>query len=346
MITISLAHFESSVGKALHTKTLGAAVSAFVATMLLTAGTSLAEDGPGKGVTVVPCTSTSIEGLFHQLVPAMGLEKLGYTVKAPTTLAVPAMHQAIASGDCTYAVDHWVPLHDSFYKPIKDKVVRLGPAIEGATQGYLIDKKTADAHHITSLEQFKDPTIATLFDSDGNGKATLAGANPGWGAELVINHELDAIGLRGTVDHKQGEYSVLIADTVARYKQGKPVFFYTWTPNWTIAELKPGEATTWLTVDPKFCPENQGCEGGSTTGFGLNKIAILANKDFVDKNPAAKAFLDAVRIPIADINAENLLIRQGQDKEADVKKHAASWVAAHQADFDGWVKAGLAAAKH
>ncbi|MBP0020967.1 MAG: hypothetical protein J7647_25840 [Cyanobacteria bacterium SBLK] len=29
-----------------------------------------------------------------------------------------------------------------------------------------IDKKTAEEHNITSLEQFKDPEIAKLFDSD------------------------------------------------------------------------------------------------------------------------------------------------------------------------------------
>jgi glycine betaine/proline transport system substrate-binding protein len=322
-------------------------VAAALAACFIAAAEARAADMPGVGVSVTPCTSTSIEGLFHQLIPAIGLQKLGYKVAEPITLAVPAVHQAIASGDCTYAVDHWIPLHDSFYAPIKDRVVRLGPAIEGATQGYLIDKTTADAHNITDLAQFKDPATAKLFDTDGSGKANLTGANPGWGAELVINHELDAMDLRKTVEHHQGEYSVLIADTVARFKQGQPVFFYTWTPNWTIAELKPGVQTIWLKVDPKYCPENQGCStgAGSTTGFGLNSIAILANKEFADANPAARVFLNAVRIPIEDINAENLLIREGQDRESDVRHHAEAWIAAHQPTFDGWIAAALAAAK-
>src|SRR5882724_7981243 len=92
-------------------------IAAFGATALvggMLSSAVLAADGPGAGVDVHPCTSTSIEGLFHQLIPAMGLQKLGYNVSDPITLAVPAMHQAISTGDCTYAVDHWVPLHDSF----------------------------------------------------------------------------------------------------------------------------------------------------------------------------------------------------------------------------------------
>ncbi|WP_432288488.1 glycine betaine ABC transporter substrate-binding protein [Aminobacter sp. BA135] len=39
---------------------------------------------------------------------------------------------------------------------------------------------------------------------DGNGKADLYGCEPGWGCERVIEHQLDAYGLRDTVEEKQG----------------------------------------------------------------------------------------------------------------------------------------------
>jgi glycine betaine/proline transport system substrate-binding protein len=316
-------------------KTLIAA-SAVTAATLLSAQVSNASDAMNGGKSVVTCTSTSIEGLFHQMIPILGLRELGYTVDMPKTLSVPLVHQSISTGDCDYAVDEWVPLHDSFYKPIASTVKRLGPTIQGAAQGYLIDKASADKYHITSLEQFKDPAIAKVFSTSGNGKADLAGANPGWGSEKVINHELDSIGLRDTVNHNQGEYSVLIADTLARFKRGEPVFFYTWTPNWTTAEMKPGTQTIWLTVDPKSCLADQAC-GTSTTGFPLNDIYILANSDFIAANPVAGKFLSSVKIPLEDINAENLLIQQGQATEADVLKHAQDWVAAHHDTYEAWV---------
>jgi glycine betaine/proline transport system substrate-binding protein len=299
---------------------------------------SRAEDAPNGGKPVVTCTSTSIEGLFHQLIPILGLRELGYTVDMPKTLSVPLVHQSVATGDCAFAVDEWVPLHNSFYEQIAGQTKRLGPTITGAAQGYLVDKATADKYGIKSLEQFKDPKVAALFDSNGNGKADLAGANPGWGAEKVINFELDKIGLHDTIDHNQGEYSVLIADTLAKFKRGEPVFFYTWTPNWTIAEMKAGEQTVWLSVDPASCPPEQNC-GSSTTGFPLNDIYILANSDFLTANPSAEKFLASVRIPLDDINAENLLIQHGESKEADVVRHAEEWVKAHRAEFDAWLKA-------
>ncbi len=49
----------------------------------------------------------------------------------------------------------------------------------------------------------------------------------GWGCEAVINHQIDAYGLSKTVTHNRGNYAAMMADTIARYKEGKPVLYYT-----------------------------------------------------------------------------------------------------------------------
>ncbi len=38
----------------------------------------------------------------------------------------------------------------------------------------------------------------------------------------MINHQIDAYGLSKTVTHNQGNYAAMMADTIARYKEGKP----------------------------------------------------------------------------------------------------------------------------
>ena len=68
--------------------------------------------------------------------------------------------------------------------------------------GYLIDKKTADQYHITNIEQLKDPKLARLFDTNGDGKADLTGCT-GWGCEAVINHQIEAYKLSDTVVHNR-----------------------------------------------------------------------------------------------------------------------------------------------
>lgn len=73
----------------------------------------------------------------------------------------------------------------------------------------------------------------------------------------MIEHQLDAYGLRPTVTHNQGSYSALIADTITRFKAGKPVLYYTWTPYWVSNELKPGKDVVWLEVPFSSLPGEQ-----------------------------------------------------------------------------------------
>jgi hypothetical protein len=130
----------------------------------------------------------------------------------------------------------------------------------GALQGYLIDKKTADQYQITHIDQLKDPKLAKLFDTNGDGKADLAGWQSGWGCEKVIEHQLDAFKLRDAVTHNQGSYSAIIADTITRFKKGEPVLYYTWTPYWVSGVMVPGKDVVWLQVPFSSLPgERKGC---------------------------------------------------------------------------------------
>lgn len=324
-----------------------------IATALATAGlASQAADLPGKGVKVLPLKSSIAEETFQTLLVIKALEKLGYEVQPIQEVEYPTAHIAIGNGDATFLADHWNPLHADYYKNAggEAKLYRTGTYSDNAAQGYLIDKKTADAHNITNIEQLKDPAIAKLFDNDGDGKADLTGCNPGWGCEAVIEHHLGAYKLRDTVTHQQGSYSALIADTITRYKAGKPVFYYTWTPYWVSNELKPGQDVVWLEVPFSSLPGEQAgtdtkLPNGKNYGFVVNKQQIIANKAWAEKNPAAAKLFAIMQLPVSDINAQNHLMSQGQGKPADIERHTNAWISAHQATFDGWIEQALAAAK-
>ncbi|MFV0681349.1 glycine betaine/L-proline ABC transporter substrate-binding protein ProX [Ottowia sp.] len=321
-------------------------------TLATTATSALAADLPGKGVTVQPLKSSIAEETFQTLLVMKGLEKLGYDVKPIKEVEYPAAHLAIGNGDATFLADHWDPLHADYFKNAGGaaKLWRDNIYSDNALQGYLIDKKTADAHKITNIAQMSDPKIAKLFDTDGDGKANMTGCNPGWGCEKVIEHQLDAYKLRGHVQHVQGNYSALIADTITRYRAGQPVFYYTWTPYWVSNVLKPGKDVVWLQVPFSSLPgEQKGLDtklpNGQNYGFVVNTQRILANKAFVDKNPAAKKLFSLMKLPVADINAQNMAMSEGANKPADIEKHTNAWIKANQAKFDGWVAEALAAAK-
>ena len=325
-----------------------------IATALLATGLAAhaATDLPGKGVTVQPIKSSVAEELFQTLLVSRALEKLGYTVKAPQETEYATAHLSIANGDATFLPSHWEPLHAAFFTNAGGdaKMWRNSTYISNALQGYLIDKKTADQYKITNLSQLSDPKIAALFDTNGDGKADLTGCNPGWGCEMAIEYHLDAYKLRDSITHNQGSYSALIADTLARYQQGHPVFFYTWTPYWLSSVLRPGKDVVFLEV-PFSAQKGDASKTSTQTpdghdyGFVLNTQRIVANKTFTEKNPAATKLFEVIKLPVADVNAQNLRMNDGESKQKDVERHVDGWIKAHQKTYDGWIAQAMAAAK-
>ncbi|WP_417282627.1 glycine betaine/L-proline ABC transporter substrate-binding protein ProX [Comamonas sp.] len=307
---------------------------------------------PGRGITVLPVKSPLAEENFQTLLVIKALQQLGYTVKPWEELDYPLIHVAVANGDATFMANHWNPHHAEFYKQAGGdaKLSRKGLYAHGAVQGYMIDKKTADAYQITNLAQLRDPKLAKLFDIDGDGKANLIGPNAGWGGEAVVAHQIQAFGLQNTVSYTQGNYPALIADTLARFKAGKPVLYYAWTPYWLSNVLRPGHEMTWLQVPFSSMP---GVQAGTDTqlangrnyGFPLNNEYIVANKVWVEKNPAAGKLFEIMQLPISDISLQNRLLHDGQNKPADIHRHVDLWIKGHQKTFDGWLAQARAAAK-
>lgn len=309
---------------------------------------------PGKGVTVRPVQGTDLESRFQMEVVSIGLERLGYEVEEMKLMLGPPAYLAIAQGDLDFYAENWEPQHDAFIQAAggDDKLTTLGVLISGAGQGYLIDKRTAEEFGITNIEQLKDPEIAKLFDSDGDGKANLAGCPPGWGCELIIEHQMDAYGLRDTVTHDSGDWVPIHADAVARYRAGERILYYTYTPLWLNRLLVPGEDVEWLEVPEVAIPAKLMKEGVSTSlpdgrnvGWYVINIRITANNDFLAKNPAAKRFFELVNIPLPDVDTQNYLIYEGEKSFPDVRRHAEEWVAKNEEQFNAWVEEAAKAAQ-
>ncbi len=315
---------------------------------------------PGNGVTVSPARATWDTGWFQLEIYIKALEELGYAVNRPTTLDNPPFYESVALGDIDFWVNGWFPLHNTYLDEVQDRVELVGyVAAGGALQGYLIDKATAEANNITNLDQFHDPEIDTLFDIDNNGLADLVACPPGWGCELVIEHHLDAYELRDFVEPIKAQYSVSMADAIARFQSGDPVFFYTWTPNWTVGILQPGVDVVWLAVPFPSLPEDQeqyidatsvsgleGAAGGQDPidlGFPANDIRPVANSEFLDANPAIRTLFEVAGIPLADIFAQNALMFEGEDREADIISQAEQWVEDNMAIYDSWIEQAMAA---
>jgi len=319
-----------------------------------------AHHNPGEGVKVQPARATWNTGYFQEAVVRAGLKDLGYDVAEPKELQNPLFYQSVALGDVDYWTNGWFPNHISqMPKGWEERVAIVGYVVKaGGLQGYLVSKRDVEKYGIKSLDDFKRPEVMKAFDSNGDGKADLTACPPGWGCEKVITHHFDAYDLDKYINPIKAGYSASMADTIARYKAGQPIFFYTWAPNWTIGMLKPGQDVEWINV-PKIDPLDSqkagedrmtvsGIEGAVTdplkAGFVVSDIQIVANKKFLEKNPAAKEFFELFNLSLSDINEQNTRMENGEKSQADIERHAQEWIAKNKDKWDGWLDAARQAA--
>jgi len=303
---------------------------------------------PGEGITVYPGQDNIDGENFQTIIVMKALEKLGYTVKPVKNAKYSALHVAVADGDLTFIADHWDLLQQDFYEKSggETKLSRQGGLIPNCAQGYLIDKKTAEKYNITNIDQLRDPKIAKLFDANNDGKADLGGCIPGWGCERVIEYQLDAYDLRKTVTHNQGQYAAIMADTISRFREGRPVLYYTWAPLWVNSVMVPNRDVVWLQVPKSAHPDGYDTQlpNGKNYGFPVNTQQILANRDFIEKNPAAAKLFELITISPNDISAQNkLMMEHGQSGWKAAEQHAENWIKHNQFVFNSWIaKARLA----
>ncbi|MGK7876638.1 MAG: glycine betaine/L-proline ABC transporter substrate-binding protein ProX [Xenococcaceae cyanobacterium] len=302
---------------------------------------------PGQGVSIRSAHSNWIEEYFQTEIVNIGLEKLGYQVESPKELDYPALYISIANGDLDYSTVYYDPGHKQFFDNAggEEKLQTVGILTPKGIQGYQIDKKTAEKYNISNLEQLQDPEIAKLFDSDGDGKANLVGCNPGWSCELAIDHQIEVYGLQDTVEHARGNYTALLADAITRYNQGQSIIFYAYNPHWIFAVLKSDEDVVWLEVPFTSLPETMGnitendtVVNGKNFGLPTSQQRIVANRKFLASNPVAKRWFELVQIPVEDMNAESLRIKNGENRLKDIRGHAQEWVTQNQAQFDSWLE--------
>lgn len=279
------------------------------------------------------------------------LKKMGHEVVTTNDVNYDIAYQTIAnnanSDDVYFLASSWDPLHNGKIEALggEKKITKFANYIANCAQGYLIDKKTADKYHIKYYNDLKDPKIAKLFDINGDGKADLTGCNAGWGCEKVIEYQLDAYGLRDTVTHNQGEYSALIADTIANYKTGKPILYYTWTPYWVSGKLVPGKDVVFLQVTHSANPNTSSTKlpNGADYGFNVNNQKIVANASVRTKHKDIAKLFDIIKLDVNDVSGENMLMANGQNKEKDIARHTQMWLKNNAAKVDAWIKEAKAA---
>ena len=148
------------------------------------------------------------------------LEQQGYTVTL-TPVSAAAMWQAVASGDADAMVAAWLPTtHGHYLKRVKNKVVDLGPNLEGTRIG-LIVPEYVKVDSITDLNHYADRFRQRIIGMDPGGLMSKT--------EQVINaYQLDFNLIEGS-----GATMVAALNDAITNKQW--IVVTGWTPHWKFA---------------------------------------------------------------------------------------------------------------
>ncbi|WP_287329110.1 glycine betaine/L-proline ABC transporter substrate-binding protein ProX [Mesorhizobium sp.] len=313
---------------------------------------AFAAELPGSGKTVRYAQSDSLGANYVVAqISIAALKELGYDVKL-TTVSTTLFFQAAAQGDLDIATDVNFPQREPGFKKVEEQATIVGEGLidGGGINGYLIDKKTADANNITTLEQMKDPKIAALFGADG--KADLINCDPGWSCGDVVDFQLEKFGLKDTVNSIRGKYEALMVEAVARVRRGESIFFYAWSPSWMNKALVPGKDVVWLPTPFDALPESvpnkgsalvpgvSGCAGNADpcrmamAAWNWNSVA---NREFIAGNPAVKKLVEQMSFPLATWSAWEQTISESGGSDSHIRKLAEEWIKDNKDKFDSWV---------
>lgn len=306
--------------------TLVAAIAA--SALMLAACATDQEDGP---VSIARANWSS--GYMQAAIYAELISELGHEVTDPaaSTLSPNSFYPALAAGQYDLWVNGWFPLHDIYLEGenVTGQAVDLPiepvgwQVADGATDGLMVDKASADSMGINSMDGVA--ANAGAFDNDGDGKADLIGCNAGWGCQTAINEQIADESWGARVEQISGNYDELVTGVIDKVNAGEPALFYAWTPNWTNTVLVSGDNAVWVQTN-------------------VNDIRAVANTDFLADNPDIRRLLEVVAIPLNDIAAQNARMAAAEEySEADVEADAEAWIAANRDKVDNWLELARAA---
>ncbi|MGF1749385.1 glycine betaine/L-proline ABC transporter substrate-binding protein ProX [Vibrio cionasavignyae] len=295
--------------------------------------------------TLQPIQSDISEESFQTMLVIESLKQLGYEIAPTKTMSYDEAYLYVSAHPEAFFAAGWLPLHQDKYRAANaSKSLYLGGNyVPRSAQGYMIDKKTALKYDITHIDQLKDPQIAKLFDHTDDGIADLVGCKEGWGCAEVINHQIERFGIIKTVSHHQGDYDTLMAETIQRYQDGKPILYYTWTPNWVANALIPNEDTVWLEVPFSALPGSRQkidttLPHGRNFGFEVNTQHIVANKSLVLHNADIHRLFEVMRLATSDISKENWHQNNSNTDGYSAAEYTKKWIEENKPTFSAWIE--------
>ena len=262
-----------------------------------------------------------VAGLSDQAIIAAGMDKGDGSVDVYTEL--------------------WMPNQQSIWDKYIDgaKTIAHNKPYAG-TEKLFVPAYMAD--RVKTIEDLRDPQIAALFDSDGNGKGEYWPGDAGWKATKVWQIKFRDYGLSDLWEPIVYSDGTLKTQLKSAYEAQKPILFYYWTPEWIHAAYQLQA----LEGEPDSTPDCSSLKLDQEDWLAASKfncahpdsaVYVAYSKSLEKRNPAAAKFLSQIQLDPAVVNQWILSIGRDGLSPQEV---AEAWVddPANAAMIDAWVK--------
>jgi glycine betaine/proline transport system substrate-binding protein len=273
----------------------------------------------------------------------------------------PVMFAAMDKGDGSLDVypELWMPNQAAGWaKYVEERgTVLVNDEPYTGEQGLFIPGYVQDEHGVKSVEDLKDPEIAKLFDTDGDGKGEYWPGGPGWESTDVEQVKAKSYGYDDVFEPFIVEQWVMEAKLDAAYKRKTPVLFYFWTPEWIhtaydLRKLEEPEFTGYAMDTKKDDPllyNADGCwnmiqsandpewleKSSVTCAWPDAKVYVAHSKALSERAPEIGHFLKQVAFTPEMINEWILQISQEGGDPYDVAK---DWVENNPDVVNQWLE--------
>jgi ABC-type proline/glycine betaine transport systems, periplasmic components len=223
-------------------------------------------------------------------------------------------YQGLAKGDLDFMMMSWLPTtHASYMEKVGDKVVPLGMLYTRARLGWAVpDYVPAD--QVRTIADLAKPEVQKKL------RGKIQGIDPGAGLMQASEKALKDYGLKD-YDLVSSSGAAMTAALGRAVKRDDWVVVTGWSPHWMFAKWKL-----------RYLEDPKGSLGG------LERVHVMARKNFYQDHPEVAEFLTRMYLPLEDL--EKIML------EADSSSYDQaidSYIASNKDRVNYWVTGNMPA---
>ena len=294
---------------------------------------------------------------IHTAIASFIIEKgFGCDVEVTKGSTTPIM-AAFFDGQIDVITELWEDNLVELLKPhfADGSIIHMGTNTPASEQAFWVDRATAEAHGLKSVEDMKKPGVWELFkDPENPTKGRMTSCISGWTCYTINYVKLREYGLDEMyTNFDPGSGGALDAAISGAFTKGKPIFSYYWTPTSLMGKAEidmvrleePAyDADCWaamsVVVEDIKANGEEAYVPSCANEYKDMALTKTVRADWAAENPDIAAMIKAYALPTEKVN--EMLAYYVDESGGDMEATAIHFLS-NETVWESWVSADVAA---